>query len=180
MSSNIEPVGMEEFDGNTIREYDLPDGEDPPLIWVDTSEDGYSAEWLVYFEADEFEEFLWDQDQLSPEGKRTVATITPDPAEGYKLRDPFEDVVSDQEYYSTDCTYFQVRTDEFDLGWEVWGVDEYRLILTVRSDDTEPLRELLYQSLVWTSSLSDAQESTIYTVASEADDVISRDYDQEG
>lgn len=176
MSSNIEPVGTDELDGSTIREYDLPEGQDPPLIWVDTSGDGYSAEWLVDFDAEEFEAFLYTF--LSSEGQQTVATITPAPADGYKLRGPFEDVVSDEDYHVGDCTYFQVRTDLVDLGWEDWD-DEYRLILTVRSDDTTPLKGLLYQSLEWSAHLSDAQESTIDTAVSEADEVIRKDYGRE-
>lgn len=75
MSSNIVPVGTDEFDGTTIREYDLPEEEDPPLIWVDTWVDGYSAEWIVGFDAEDFEEFL--SDYASPEGEETVATVTP-------------------------------------------------------------------------------------------------------
>lgn len=176
MSSNIEPVGTDEFDGTTIREYDLPEGEDPPLIWVDTSVDGYSAEWVVGFDAENFEEFL--SEYASPEGEETVATVAPEPPDGYKLRGSFEEVTSDDDYHSGDCTYFQLRTDAFHIGWEEWG-GEYKLVLTVGNSDTAPLDWFLYHSLGWDSNLSASQESTIDWAVSEADEVIRRDYDRE-
>jgi hypothetical protein len=177
LSAKIEPVATEEFDDDVIREYDLPEDEDSPLFWVDTSADGYTAEWLVDFGVEEFEEFL--RQQMCPEDKDAIATIEPEPENGYKIREPFEDVLDHEDYHSDDCSYFQVQTDNFDIGWEDWDND-YRLILTVPNDDTEPLEKFLYNSFELSGNISDSQKSAIDTGVSQANQVTSRDYRREG
>jgi len=134
---SVKPVRVEEVDDSTIEVYNLPADGEYPVLAVDSSPEYYTAEWHTDLDVEEFSSVV----ELNTPGefweKDAVMTLEPEDKSGDVYKNEVSELL-EKEGYPQDCTYFQVRGEEYDIGWEKLG-GMNTVILTVDSHDVDPL-----------------------------------------
>jgi hypothetical protein len=137
MSANIEPSEVESLDGEEVRRYDLPHSYRDPLLSVDTTGSGYSAEWLVNLEVEEFEELVYSH--VMHRDTDAKASFESKLSGNESVQGTATDIL-EHERYPRDCTYLLFQTPIYDIGWEKWESNN-SLILNVPDHNARPLEE---------------------------------------
>lgn len=140
--------------------------DDDPVLYLDTMDDEYSAEWPTNLSITEFEEVA----------KSTFPIYANTPALGmftYKrkadktVNSTLDELLTD-DAYPDDCNYLELdpEGEDFTIAWSLMEDDQF-IVLSVESDDTTPLfsglretgPEELFRGL--TGEIAESVKSTI-------------------